>query len=773
MKSADWRIPALLVALVIGALLAWGAARTPRPQSLEAPESVFSAGRAMIDDRAVAARPHPIGSAEAGLVRNYLLQRMQFLDLQPRTSTGEAIELPRWAAQDRADGARVENLVGVLKGTDPTLPAVLLMAHSDSVAGSPGAADDAAGVASALEIVRALKALGPHKRDVAVLITDGEEAGLLGARAFFASNDPLLAHIGEVVNLEARGGGGRVAMFQTGARDGGHIALFGRTVGDSNANALTSEVYKLMPNDTDFTVSLAKGLPGFNFAFIGEEFDYHSPSSTPAALDQGSLQHMGDQALAITRALADAQALPKPAADAAYSDLLGRGLIAYPAMLGGWILFVLALALAGVAAVRGQRLDGERPLRPGAMAWGALGTLAIPLVVGAIAWSAGQLIGLHEFARHRAFLAAYGSMFTGFTLLTVGSALFLAGPVQPGRRWSLLVGLTETRWSGWAGSALVLALLSLVLLVRFPAMAFLTEWPLLATALVMAATAFSGGRFETPVAVACTTVVGLIGIGHFGHFADETFTAVGEVMPWLLAVYVLILIPVLFPLLAGWSHGGWKVQIIALLIAVGGVGVLASAAVHTPWSARTPQAVQAFFVQDSAGHKSWKASALPALDPWSAGALGARQAKPVRQTIAALDDDLWLTPAAWPDEQRPAFTTTRDGDQVVVHIAPQAGGRELRLALTATVPVKDVQLDGKSAPLLGKAGQTAYVHWSAPGDGLTLRFTPTTPGELDVKYAEVKDGWPVGAAPPPKPAGAMPWGLSDTTVVLDELKARW
>ncbi len=773
MKIGDWRIPALLTALVIGALLAWGAARTPRPQPTDAPPTAFSAGRAMIDDRAMAAKPHPIGSAEAGLVRSYLMQRMQALGLQPRTATGEAVETPRWAKSGFALGARVENLVGVLKGTDSSLPAVALMAHSDSVPGSPGAADDAAGVVSALEVVRALKAAGPHKRDVVVLITDGEEAGLLGARAFFTSSDPLLPHIGEVVNLEARGGGGRVNMFQTGERDGGHIALFGRAVGDSNANSLTSEIYKYMPNDTDFTVSRAKGLPGFNFAFIGEEFDYHSPSSTPAALDQGALQHMGDQALSVVRAMADAEALPKPGADAAYSDLLGHGLIAYPAVLGGWLILILSLAIAGAAAWRGQRLDGERPLRPGAMAWGALGTILVTIVLAAILWAASQLAGLGDFVRHRAFLAEYPLFFTGFVLLTVGGGLLLTGPVQPGRAWTLLVGLKETRWSGWAGSFLVLALLSLFLQIRFAPMAMLTAWPLLAAALAMAAIAWRGGRFEDKAGVACAGAIGLITVAHLAHFADQTFTAVGEMAPELLALFALLAIPALFPLLAGWGRGGWKAQIAALAIAALGVGVLAYAAGRDPWSARTPRAVQAFYLQDSAAGKTWKASGLDHLDAWSASALGAPALTPVRQEIPALNTRVWLTPAPRANEPTPVFTSSRDGEAVVVHITPQAGGRELRMTLTSTAPVHDFTLDGKPAPLLGKAGTAAYVRWSASGDGVTLRFIPTAPGELDLKYAEIKDGWPAGMSPPPKPADVMPWSLSDTTVVISELKTRW
>ncbi|WP_414632948.1 M20/M25/M40 family metallo-hydrolase, partial [Brevundimonas sp. UBA7534] len=108
---------------------------------------------------------------------------------------------------DSARGLQAVNIVGVLPGRDPALPAVALMAHYDSVPGSPGAADDASGVAAVLEAVRAIKARGPAERTLIVLLTDAEELNLDGARAFF-SEHPLRDRIGAVVNLEARGGGG-------------------------------------------------------------------------------------------------------------------------------------------------------------------------------------------------------------------------------------------------------------------------------------------------------------------------------------------------------------------------------------------------------------------------------------------------------------------------------------------------------------------------------------------------------------------------------------
>ncbi|WP_204310286.1 hypothetical protein, partial [Enterobacter cloacae] len=69
------------------------------------------------------------------------------------------------------------------------------------------------------------------------------------------------------------------------------------------------------PNDTDFCVSKGQGLPGLNYAFIGRPGQYHTPSATPDALEQGALQSLGEQGLAGARIAAFADALPPPAPD--------------------------------------------------------------------------------------------------------------------------------------------------------------------------------------------------------------------------------------------------------------------------------------------------------------------------------------------------------------------------------------------------------------------------------------------------------------------------
>jgi Zn-dependent M28 family amino/carboxypeptidase len=213
----------------------------------------------MADVRAIAQRPHPTGSADIARVRDHLLARISQLGLEVSTHPGEGF-MP-YSKDGRSLGvAAVQNVVGILPGRDPALPAVLVMSHYDSVHNSPGAADDALGAAAALEIARALKEGPQPVRDVIFLFTDGEEAGLLGADAFFA-RDPLLARVGVVLNMEARGDAGRAAMFQTGPENGALVTLMARSAKRPSANSLASTVYDKMPNDTDFTHAVKKGCP--------------------------------------------------------------------------------------------------------------------------------------------------------------------------------------------------------------------------------------------------------------------------------------------------------------------------------------------------------------------------------------------------------------------------------------------------------------------------------------------------------------------------------
>ncbi|MFC4330917.1 M28 family peptidase [Streptomyces andamanensis] len=92
---------------------------------------------------------------------------------------------------------RGANLIAVLPGA-PAGPTALVGAHLDTVDGSPGADDNASGVAVLLETARLLAAL-PAPPPVALAVFDMEELGLIGAR-----------HAARVLSRDGLGGtGGR------------------------------------------------------------------------------------------------------------------------------------------------------------------------------------------------------------------------------------------------------------------------------------------------------------------------------------------------------------------------------------------------------------------------------------------------------------------------------------------------------------------------------------------------------------------------------------
>lgn len=335
----------LLLTVFLGLALAFIAINPPSPKGLDTPADQFSSARAMTDVRVISAAPHPTGSAENTKVRDYLETRLTALGMdvtQNESRLGKrALErLNKWSGRAKTEQA-IFNVIGILPGQDRSKPALLLMAHHDTVWGSPGAADDTAGIAAILEILRAINETGPAPRDIIVLFTDGEELGLSGARNFFKDN-PLSSKVGAVINFEARGGGGTANMFQTSAQNGDAAKLFARYVRNPSTSSLSTFVYSVLPNDTDLTPALEKDYTAYNIANIGGAEYYHSPKITPDALDEGSLQHMGAQGLDLARALITAGSFPAKTPDATFFDVFGLFTVIFPAFLG-WVFLAVGV----------------------------------------------------------------------------------------------------------------------------------------------------------------------------------------------------------------------------------------------------------------------------------------------------------------------------------------------------------------------------------------------------------------------------------------------
>ena len=141
------------------------------------------------------------------------------------------------------------------------LPALLLSCHHDSVGAGPGASDDGAAVASLLEIAGILARETPLPRPVILLFTDGEEIGLTGARGFSRFNETA-DRIGMVINLEARGSSGGSLMFETSRGNSWIIDQMAQGVQRPMSSSAYVTVYRTMPNSSDLTVFMQRGLNG-------------------------------------------------------------------------------------------------------------------------------------------------------------------------------------------------------------------------------------------------------------------------------------------------------------------------------------------------------------------------------------------------------------------------------------------------------------------------------------------------------------------------------
>src|SRR5690349_1836932 len=370
--------------LVLAAMAAKSLLVTVPPVREHNAAGEFDAGRAkarlafILGDQ----RPHPADSAANDMVRARLVATLEQMGLKP-------IVRDQVACNDFAKAllvacARVRNVIAVLG--PPSGKALVLSAHYDSVPVGPGAADDGIGVATLLEVGSILKNR-PVKRPIILLFNEGEELGLIGARAFLA--DPLSRNVDSLLNFEARGVTGPAAMFETSQPNGAAISAFASGVRNPSASSMATDVARLIPNDTDVTVYKARGWLILNYGIIGNETRYHSPGDDLAALDPRSLQHMGDQALANATTLADGT--PQASGNRIFMDVLGRGFVQMPLIAGVAVFLALlvlfaALAWRRAALVRAPAVALAALVGGGALSW--LGVTIMDAIRAGTYWRA-------------------------------------------------------------------------------------------------------------------------------------------------------------------------------------------------------------------------------------------------------------------------------------------------------------------------------------------------------------------------------------------------
>ena len=426
------------------------ALKAPAAAPAGAPQNEFSAQRALVHVRAVARVPHPTGTNANAEVRQYLLGQLSALGLNPQPFTAVGIDNDSWALV----AGKTNDIVGRLSGTQSS-GAILLMAHYDSVSSGPGAADDASGVAAILEGLRALKTGSRLKNDLIVLITDGEEPGLLGAESFVASH-PWIKDVGLVMNFEARGNHGPSMLFETSADNAPLLNEVARTATYPVGSSLFYSLYKLLPNDTDFTQFRPARIPGLNFAF-GEHLEaYHSRLDTPENLDPASLQHHGSYLVSLVRQFGqmDLGSLKRGSGDNIFFDWFGANMITYSERwnLMGQIVVTFLLGAVVLSGIQRAEVSPWRFFKAVAVSF-----LMVAVITGVMVAAGWMLLLILSGRMLLGDTAANSFLLSGLVLLGIATGSVVLAGLR--RRFHLdelsLAGLTVVCILSWAFALLL------------------------------------------------------------------------------------------------------------------------------------------------------------------------------------------------------------------------------------------------------------------------------------------------------------------------------
>ena len=459
--SAGTTLIVLFVLAVAAAVSIYLQNRLPAEVPENAPATEFSSARALQKLHMISARPHPIGSQEHALIRDHIYRELFNLGLTPETQKAIAVNTRKGSP---FAAASVQNVLARIPGTNNSR-AVLLVAHYDSATNSFGANDDGAGVVTLLETARALKSAGPLKNDVIFLFTDGEEVGLLGAKAFTAHS--WAKDVGVFLNFEARGNTGPVVMFETSNGNNELIRQFDQASPRSMASSVFYEIYKLLPNDTDFTVLNNAGAQGLNFAYLDGIQHYHTYLDNAQEINPRTLQDLGANALALTKHFGKNDLGPGTG-NAVYFNLLGATLVRYGTVVS-IVLLILIVLLFAVVGWRGFKIEQLNVL---GIVSGFLALLTAVVLSGLATWLAWSLIiTLRPSIRSVPWSEPYDSNIfrVGFVLLALG----LTATAY------LLIG----RRSGWRnlmiGALLWWLIPAVAVTLVIPGAGYLFTWPLL------------------------------------------------------------------------------------------------------------------------------------------------------------------------------------------------------------------------------------------------------------------------------------------------------
>ncbi|MEU6424274.1 M20/M25/M40 family metallo-hydrolase [Microbispora sp. NPDC046973] len=692
-----------------------GSTMQPLPASAAAGQ--FSADRALAHLRRFATEPRPLGSPAGDRARDYLAAtlRADGLKVQVHRAVGT------WSSAGLATFGMVDDIVATLPGTDPT-GTVLLAAHYDSAAMGPGASDDGAAVAAMLEAVRALRTGAALRNDLVLLITDGEEDGVLGAEAFVREH-PLARAGGVLLNFEARGVSGPSLMFETSRNNAGLVATYADAAPRPRGDSSMAELYRLLPNNTDFTPLTRAGFTGMNFAYIEDSAKYHTAGDSIANLDRGSLQHHGATMLALARAFggADLTALPSDH-DATYFRIFGV-MVTYPASL------VWPLAAAAVAALAVLTMLARRR-----------GITSVPRVVAGAASAIVPLVAAVALAQGLwAALATWRPAYDAMGGLLHRPLPYRAAVVVMAMPAVLLWYLWARRVIGPVGAAVGAlawpAGLGVVCAQVAPGASFLFALPALSCAIGgIVAVLLPRSPGARPGQVVAATLGAVAGAALLPALAGNVFDgmglALGGAAALVFALFCLTLLPIAdLALPRPGSRPGRRLAV--AVPSTGAVLVLALTALglhaNSPGAA-APQRTHLAYVLDADTRTAHWVSGDVDPPTWTRRYVSGHEMRTLPPGYAR--GELWTGPAQAIDAAGPRVTVlSRAGDTVTLRVAAGRGARSVTLRVDHPITSVTAVADGMRPVTAAVTGTRART-W--PGE-IRVRGIPPRGARITVR----------------------------------------
>ena len=721
------RGPLTLVILLVTAWFSSSYRSIPAPGAASAPDSAFSSARAMTHVVEIASEARPPGSPAHGEVREYLLAQLRALGHEPEVQTATSLLPGRFMIR----AATVRNVLARIPGSQPGGGAVLVTAHYDSRGISLGAGDDGSGVAAILETVRALGAREPLRNDVIVLLTDAEELGLLGARAF-VDEHPWMDDVTLVISIEMRGGGGPSMMFETGENNGWVVDALRQADPYPAANSIGYEIYQRMPNDTDFTPFKEAGRQGLNFAAVGRAHVYHQYYDSPANLSEATLQHHGEHALAMLTHFGNADLTTVDAPSLSYLSVPFVGLVTYGTT---WIWGLgIAAVLLWVIAFLVARRSG---LRPGGVVGGLLVTLLYLGLLGAAAfylyrWRSGahvELGALHAGSFHD----------EGWYVLAIAAAAFALAlaVMSPFRRWLSAAELAM-------GALVVPVVLAGAATVMFPMAAMNFQWPAIAGSVGVLVVAGVQGRNPVGLVRWLGVVIAAIPVlVVLTPLTEGVWAAMGLELAAVLAVLMGLAFAMLIPVLdAVREPNSWWAPLAGFLAA--GAFLALGISTATPSAERPAPSTLVYALDHETGSAYWGTD--PSRDESDPGTAWAAAAAGPFGAVSAPDSLTGFTPlprrysvarAEPVDMARPTVSIVSDperSDMTRVAVA-SAIGAEMMLIDFDDDGARPNAVNETALPADGQLSR--LEHWGARPGGVLLDF-PRGPADDLLRFTVVE-----------------------------------